>query len=67
MSEVKSALDLKLLESAKRTMMGIKRPTYKVETMCLNCCSNIKLEIPRGIRVKGQECPNCGCKLGEES
>lgn len=45
---------------------GIKSPTYKVETMCLNCCTNIKLEIPKGIRVKGQECPNCGCKLGME-
>jgi hypothetical protein len=65
-SEEKSALELKIVESVASNRPVVKIRTYKVETMCLNCCSNIKLELPLGIRVKGQKCPTCECKLGEE-
>lgn len=36
--------------------------TYSIDSICNNCGTRGKVEVPKGVEVDAQECPNCGVK-----
>ena len=43
----------------------MEKETYKQKILCTNCGFRKEIDIPKGVKVEGAECPNCGNKTLE--